>query len=71
MVAKNIFKKRRKKIRANCCFNFGKLALTFHRTKTKLERLKTVFSSSVSQTGSNDEKNWRSKISFDCPFKRT
>ena len=30
------------KITANCCFNFGKLALTFHMTKTKLERLKTV-----------------------------
>ena len=25
---------------ANCCFNFGKLALTFHGTQTKLERLK-------------------------------
>ena len=24
---------------------------------------------SIAKTGSNDEKNWRSKISLDCPFK--
>ena len=26
---------------------------------------------SVAQAGSNDEKNWGSKISLDCPFKVT
>ena len=26
---------------------------------------------SVAQAGSNDEKDWRSKIWLDCPFKRS
>ena len=34
---------------------------------TKIENIFTRFS--VAQAGSNYEKNWRSKISLDCPFK--
>ena len=33
---------------------------------TKKENIITHWS--VAQAGSNDEKNWGSKISFDCPF---
>ena len=35
--------------------------------ETKLENILTHWS--VVQAGSNDEKNWGSKISLDCPFK--
>ena len=36
---------------------------------TKIENILTHWS--VTQTGSNEEKNWRSKISLDCPFKES
>ena len=35
---------------------------------TKIENILTNWS--VTQTGSNEEKNWRVKISLDCPFNR-
>ena len=35
--------------------------------ETKFENILTHWS--VVQAGSNDEKNWGSKISLDCPFK--
>ena len=35
--------------------------------KTKNEHILTHLS--VAQTGSNNENNWRLKISLDCPFK--
>ena len=35
---------------------------------TNIENILTHWS--VTQTGSNEEKNWRSKISLDCPFNK-
>ena len=37
--------------------------------ETEFENILTHWS--VAQAGSNDEKNWGSKISLDCPFKIT
>ena len=37
------------------------------KNETKFENILTRWS--VAQTSSNDEKNWGSKISLDCPFK--
>ena len=34
---------------------------------TKIKNILTHWS--VAKAGANDEKNWRSKISLDCPFK--
>ena len=37
--------------------------------ETKIKNILTQWS--VTQAGSNDDKNWRPKISLDCPFKGT
>ena len=39
------------------------------KNKTKNENILTHWS--AAQAGSNDEKNWRSKILLDCPFNTT
>ena len=46
--------------------NFGKIRIS-RQKETKNENILTHWS--VAQTSSNDEKNWRSKIMLDCPFK--
>ena len=38
--------------------------------KNETKNKKNLTYWSVAQAGSNDEKNWGSKISLDCPFKR-
>ena len=46
--------------------NFDKIQIS-RENETKNETIFTLWP--VTQAGSNDEKNWVSKILLDCPFK--